>query len=143
MSKHKKAILLLLAIVMMFSLLGIGVSAATTTTAAASSYHNLYLYLAPYGATDRSLDREKTVATSYADVEELLITTEYTGGVWLRVRDSSGAAATNSSQLYYYDSWWRPGYLSGYGTVGREYYIKGQTSSASAYDASVTAIWCP
>ena len=109
-----------------------------------SGFYNLYLYLGAYGAVDRTNDRVKPTNARFADVEELLVTTQYTGGVWLRVRDSAtGNAATNVSLLYYHDSWWRPSYLSGYGVKGRSYYVKGQTQSSSSYDASVTAKWIP
>lgn len=144
MTRLKKAILLLLAAVMTLTLLSAGVSAATTPSASSPEFFRLYLYLKPYGASDVSLDRLKSANYSFVDVEELLVTTQYTDGVWLRVRDSQTyAAATYAGQIYYHDSWWRPGYLSGYGIVGHEYYIKGQTSSSSAYDASVTGYWRP
>lgn len=144
MTKLKKALLLLMAAVMTFTLLSVGASAATTPSASMPGFYKLYLYLASYGATDITLNREKSDSSNYVDVEELLVTTEYTGGVWLRVRDgSTNAAATNAGQIFYYDSWWRPAYLSGYGIVKNEYYIKGQTSSSSAYDASVTGYWRP
>jgi len=144
MIKSKKVFLLLLAAVMTLTLLSVGVSAATTPSASSPGFYRLYLYLDKYGATDVSMDRTKSSSSDFADVEELLVTTQYSGGVWLRVRDSSSyAAATYAGQIYSYDSWWRPTYLSGYGIVGDDYYIKGQTSSSSAYDASVTGYWLP
>lgn len=144
MSKFKKIFLLVIAAIMTVSLLCFGAQASATSSTGIRGYNQLYLYLAAYGAVDRTYDRVKPGSSAFADVEELLVTTQYTGGVWLRVRDSAtGNAATNASQVYSYDSWWRPGYFSGYGVQGKSYYVKGQTSCSSAYDASVTAIWIP
>lgn len=144
MLKPKKTFLILLVAVMMLTLLGVGANAATSSDVSTPTAYRLYLYLSPYGATDVSQDRLKIYSSRFVDVEELLVTTEYPDGVWLRVRDSETyAAATYAGQVYYHDSWWRPSYLSGYGIVGNEYYIKGQTASSSAYDASVTAYWIP
>ena len=144
-SRIKKVILLSLSVIMTLGLLCFSAQASTASSSSTTSgFYNLYLYLGAYGAVDRTNDRAKPTNAQFADVEELLVTTQYSGGVWLRVRDSAtGNAATNSSQVYYHDSWWRPGYLSGYGMKDKEYYIRGQTSSASAYDASVTAKWIP
>lgn len=145
MSRIKKVILLSLSVIMTLGLLCFSAQASTASSSSTTSgFYNLYLYLGAYGAVDRTNDRVKPTNARFADVEELLVTTQYTGGVWLRVRDSATHnAATNSSQVYYHDSWWRPGYLSGYGIKNKKYYVKGQTPSSCAYDASVTAKWIP
>lgn len=141
-SMRKIALFIILAI-MICTLCCVNVSANTASNTDVGVYR-LNLLLAYGGGTDRSLDRQKMNSMSFVDMEELMIATLNDDGIYLRVRDSNtNAYATAVGHLFYYDSWWRPNYLSGYGIEYNYYYVKGQTPSNSVYSAVVDAYWRP
>ncbi len=143
MKMMKKTALFLVIAIMMCTLICVNASAETSANSD-SGFYRMMLLMAYDGGTDQTLNRTKVIANSFVDVEELMIATYNTEGIYLRVRDgSTGAYATAAGNLHTYDSWWRPTYNSGYGVTGHTYYVKGQTPSGSMYSAAVDAYWCP
>ena len=126
-----------------------GVSAATAQTKSVrndfSGWHRMYLLLHANGSPkDDTLNKTKLYSNRFVSIEEVTITTAGTLPLYLRVRDGkTKAAATDGLPLQVYESHWRANYLPGSGVVNRTYFVRGQTSSASPYSASMTGCWMP